>query len=121
MGGTVVRFSSRTGSIDVTVEADNHASRDLLSMLPVELSFEEFAGKEKIAHPPRRIDVTAAEPSSAGPGDLAIYVPWGNLALFYAGERTRVSTDLVHLGTFHATPAELEALEDGPVILTRRV
>lgn len=121
MDGTVVRFSSRTGSIDVTVEADNCASRDLLSMLPLEVSFEDFAGKEKIAHPPRKIDVSTAEPSSAGPGDLAIYVPWGNLALFYAGERTGVSTDLVHLGTFHATAVDLRALEDGPVVLTLAV
>ena len=49
--GTVVRFSARSTSVDVTIGEDNPAVRDFLSMLPLTLTLEEFAGREKIAYP----------------------------------------------------------------------
>jgi hypothetical protein len=110
-----VRFASSAGSIDVTIDEDTPASRDLLSMLPLTLEFEDFAGREKIAYPPRPIRFAGSPPSSVGAGDLGIYTPWGNLAFFYEGERGAPSAQIARLGTFDATRAELEALEEGPV------
>ncbi|GEA79682.1 cyclophilin-like fold protein [Cellulomonas uda] len=112
---TVVRLSSTAGHIDVTLDPSSTAGQDLLSMLPISLTFEDFAGREKIAYPPRTIDVTGEPASSAGAGDLAIYVPWGNLALFYEGERGTPTGDLVRLGHFDATERQLAVLEAGPV------
>ena len=116
--GTVIRFAASGGSIDVRVDQDNPAVRDLLSMLPVTLTFEDFNGLEKIAYPPRDVRTAGSPPSSAGAGDLAIYVPWGDIAFFYEGERGEPSDDIVHLGVFDASREELEALEEGDVTVT---
>ncbi|MEU6643523.1 cyclophilin-like fold protein [Saccharomonospora sp. NPDC046836] len=114
--GTVIRFTAASGGmIDVTIDEDNPAVRDLLTMLPLTLSFEDFAGNEKIAYPLRDIRTAGSPPSSAGTGDLAIYVPWGNIAFFYSGERGTPSADIVHLGVFDASSEQLEALEEGDV------
>ncbi|MDO9398463.1 MAG: cyclophilin-like fold protein, partial [Herbiconiux sp.] len=48
--GTVVRFASDRTSIDVTIGEDSPAVRDFLSLLPLELTVEEFSGAEKIAY-----------------------------------------------------------------------
>jgi hypothetical protein len=113
--GTTVRFESSTGSIDVTITEDNPATRDLLAMLPLTLEFDDFAGREKIAYPPRALRFAGSPPSSAGAGDLAIYTPWGNIAFFYDGERGAPSPQIVRLGTFDATRTELDVLDQGPV------
>jgi hypothetical protein len=113
--GTTIRFTAPDGTIDVTLDEDNPAVRDLLTMLPLTLDFEDFNGVEKIAYPPRDIQTAGSPPSSAGAGDLAIYVPWGDIAFFYAGERGAPSADIVHLGVFDATLDQLQALESGDV------
>jgi hypothetical protein len=113
--GTVLRFSSESGAVDVTIREDNAATRDLLTMVPMTLTFEDFAGREKIAYPPSDIQVAGSPPSSAGAGDLAIYTPWGNLAFFYEGDRGTPSDAIVRIGTFDASSAELAFLEQGPV------
>jgi len=79
------------------------------------LEFEDFSRREKIAYPPRAIRFAGSPAASVGAGDLAIYTPWGNLAFFYEGERGAPSAQIVRLGTFDATRAELEVLEAGPV------
>lgn len=64
---------------------DNPTSQDFLSLLPMQVSFKDFAGEEKIAHLPRRLEAAPSPgPSEAG-GDFTYYRPWGNLAVFYKG------------------------------------
>lgn len=109
--GTVVRFSAPRGAVDMTIDEDNPAVRDLLSMLPMTLTFEDFAGKEKIAYPPRNVQFAGSPPSAAGAGDVAIYTPWGDIAFFYAGERGTPAAQIVHLGRFDASLEQLEQLE----------
>ncbi len=66
--GTVVRFSAGSVSLDVTIGEDNPpATRDFLSMLPLTLTMEEFAGKEKIADLPRPLDYEGGSPGSDPP------------------------------------------------------
>lgn len=121
VGGTITRFTAASGdTVDVTVDQDNLAVRDLLSMLPLALDFDDFAGKEKIAYPPRAIHAAGSPSSRAGAGDLAIYVPWGNLALFHAGERGKASTAIVRSGVFDATGEQLDALKHGDVTVAER-
>lgn len=64
---------------------DNSASRDFLSLLPLALEFGDYAGTEKIAYPPRRLDTSGMPSPHDATGDFAYYAPWGNLAVFYKG------------------------------------
>ena len=76
---------------------DNVSSRELAAMLPLDLTIEDFGGNEKIVHMPRRLQNLVRGPvPDAAPGDLCVYIPWGNLAFFHGSyESTR---DLVRLG-----------------------
>ena len=63
---------------------DNAAARDLMNLLPLELTLEDYASAEKIAYLPRKLDTAGAPPGfQPSSGDLAYYAPWGNLAIFY--------------------------------------
>ncbi len=63
---------------------DSPASRDFLSLLPLTLKVEDYAGREKIAYLPKKLSLDAA-PAGMEPkaGDFTYFAPWGNLALFY--------------------------------------
>lgn len=76
---------------------DNTATRELLTMLPATLVFEDFAGSEKISYLDRTLS-TADKPDSYDPqvGDVALYIPWGNLAVFYGDAGS--SSDLAPMG-----------------------
>lgn len=92
------RIRLRFGNEEVTVTLeDNPASHDLVSMLPLTLTFEDYNGTEKISYPPRKLDTQGA-PSSCDPsaGSFTYYAPWGNLAIFY--HDFRHSNGLVPLG-----------------------
>ncbi|MGE4578772.1 MAG: cyclophilin-like fold protein [Desulfuromonadales bacterium] len=63
---------------------DNATSRDFMSMLPLTLTLKDYAGTEKITDLPRKLSTQGA-PSGSDPsvGDITLYAPWGNLAIFY--------------------------------------
>ncbi|SLN09741.1 hypothetical protein ROJ8625_00077 [Roseivivax jejudonensis] len=75
------------------------AGRDFAAMLPLDLTLSDFHGIEKVADLPRAVDTRDA-PESYTPraGDITIYAPWGNLAIFYKPFRT--ARGLVRLGAF---------------------
>ncbi len=76
---------------------DNPSARDLVSMLPVDLTIEDYSNNEKIAYLPRKLtEQGSGRFGSEAPGDLCYYAPWGNLAFFHAGYR--YSTGLIRLG-----------------------
>ena len=76
---------------------DNPTTRDFISLLPLTLKLEDYAGTEKISQLPKKIS-TKEEPAGADPstGDIAYYSPWGNLAIFY--KDFRYSSGLILLG-----------------------
>jgi hypothetical protein len=78
-----VRFTAGDTSVDVTIGADNATTRDLLSMLPLTVTFEEFNGREKIGYLPRRLNTTGSPGSEPDDNHLIYYVPWGNLGFYY--------------------------------------
>lgn len=91
-----VEFSFSNQVFTVTLY-DKPSSRDFASMLPLELKISDFSNNEKIAHLPRKLTTEGNSPyTEAGPGDVCYYIPWGNLAFFYAGYSP--SRDLVRLG-----------------------
>jgi hypothetical protein len=109
--GTVVRFSAGSTSVEVTIDEDNPAVRDFLSMLPLTLTLEEFAGREKIAYLPRDLEHAGSPGSDPEDGDLIYYIPWGNLGFYYNTAGIGYSDQMIHLGTYEATQEQLEGLE----------
>ncbi|ACZ21956.1 hypothetical protein Sked_20340 [Sanguibacter keddieii DSM 10542] len=116
--GAVVRFSSGQTSIDVTIGEDNPTVRDLLSILPVTTTVEEFAGREKIAYLDRQLDTSGSPGSDPEDGDLIYFTPWGNLGLYYDASGIGYSDQTVHIGTYDASEEELSALEGGDVTIS---
>lgn len=115
--GTVVRFSAGSTAVEVTIDEDNPAVRDFLSMLPLTLTLEEFAGREKIAYLPRELAYTGSPGSDPEDGDLIYYIPWGNLGFYYNTAGIDYSDQTLHLGTYDASLEELEQLEGQDVIV----
>lgn len=85
---------------------DNATTRDLISLLPLDLTIEDFSNNEKLAHLPRRLDETGREPiTDEAPGDLCYFRGWGNLAFFHSGYTYR--DDLILLGQIDGGVAPL--------------
>ena len=71
---------------EVIVEMfDTPASRDFLLLLPLTLEFSDYAGVEKIAYLPQRLNINGTPTPPVATGDFTYYAPWGNLAVFYKG------------------------------------
>ena len=98
---------------------DNATTRDFLSMLPATLTFQDYAGSEKISYLSRSLSTEGA-PSTYDPnvGDLILYAPWGNRAIFYrdAGR----SSGSVPMGSVESGLERLAAMSgDFEVTVTR--
>lgn len=93
--------------------ADNSAARSLLAQLPLTLTFEDFAGAEKISYPPKELDFSdTPDGHTPGKGDVDCFVPWGNLAIFYQEDTGSYSADLVPLGRIIQGIEQLAMQED---------
>ena len=78
-----LRMSFEGGEVLISLY-DTQASRELIAMLPLTLTFEDYAQIEKIARLPEKLS-SGTPPSSSPQGDFTYYAPWGNLAVFYKG------------------------------------
>ncbi|WP_214475654.1 cyclophilin-like fold protein [Mesorhizobium sp. dw_380] len=77
---------------------DNPSARDFFAMLPLDLTIENYAHNEKIAYLPRKLTEEGSGAfGNERPYDLCYFVPWGNLAMFYAEYR---HPGLIRLGRF---------------------
>lgn len=77
---------------------DNPSAQDFYSMLPLDLTIEDFSTNEKIVHLPRKLTEEGSGPfGNEQAYDLCYYKPWGNLALFYADYQ---HPGLIRLGRF---------------------
>lgn len=99
---------------------DNSVARDLVSRLPLTLEFSDYNGTEKIAYLPdgsEDWDLSDA-PSSCTPsaGELTMYSPWGNLAIFYRDFRS--SNGLVPVGSLDDGGIGLFAAQSGTFTVT---
>lgn len=76
---------------------DTPAANALYDMLPLDLTFEDFNGVEKISYLAQELP-TEGEPDGCDPdvGDFCLYAPWGNLSIFY--QDFRYSDSLIMLG-----------------------
>jgi hypothetical protein len=96
----------------IAVLEDSEAARDFVSLLPIEVTLDDYNQTEKVADLPRRLS-TAGAPDGADPvvGDIAYYAPWGNLALYYRD--FAYSRGLVRLGRLQGDAAALGAMRPG--------
>jgi hypothetical protein len=94
---------------------DNPTTRDFVSLLPLTLTLNDYAGTEKVSDLPRRL-ATDDAPEGADPsiGDITYYAPWGNLAIFYRD--FRYAEGLIELGYFESGVETLAETPDGTVI-----
>ena len=76
---------------------DTPAANALYDILPLELTFEDFNGVEKISYPTDELPIEG-ELDGCDPdvGDFCLYAPWENLSIFY--QDFRYSDSLIKLG-----------------------
>ena len=78
--------------------ADNAAARDFISRLPLKVEFEDYNRTEKIFYPSPKLNIDGVKRGCApAPGDITIYAPWGNVAIFY--KSWPQSNDLIKIGS----------------------
>lgn len=80
---------------------NNPTTRDFTSLLPLTLTLTDYNGTEKISDLPKKLSAKGA-PAGYKPsaGDITIYAPWGNLAVFY--KDFSYSSGLIVLGKINS-------------------
>lgn len=88
-------------TITATME-DNAAAKDFLSRLPLEVTLNDYNNiTEKIFYPSPALTTTGVTRGCAPvPGDITIYVPWNNVAIFC--KSWSQSNDLIKIGHIDA-------------------
>lgn len=101
-----------TDQVFTAVLDDSETARDFASLLPIEVTLDDYNRTEKVADLPRRLSTTGA-PDGADPvvGDIAYYAPWGNLAIYYRDFAW--SRGLIRLGRLEGDTSLLAAAEAG--------
>ncbi|MCS2950838.1 cyclophilin-like fold protein [Bacteroides sp. BFG-638] len=80
------------------IMADNAAAQDFVSRLPLEVTLNDYNNTEKIFYPLPKLSIEGVKRGCApAPGDITIYVPWGNVAIFY--KKWSQSSDLILIGS----------------------
>lgn len=109
----IIECDGEVMSVDLE---DNQTVDSLLALLPLELTFRDFANKEKIANLKTRLQLDSKTGMKPTVGDFFLYLPWGNLGFFYDAEGSEHSRDLVRLGTTSQIEG-IRALEGKTAIL----
>ena len=112
-----MRLRCRFADQDFTYRLlDNPTARDLVSLLPLDLTIGDFSTNEKIAHLPRRLDEGGHAPfDGEAPGDLCYFLGWGNLAFFH--DDYTYQGDLIRLGRIEGGVAPLLVRGEFPLRL----
>lgn len=97
-GGTAMRLRLTFADQVFTATLEgNPSSQDLFSMLPLDLTVDDYSTNEKIAYLPRKLtEEGSGRFGNEAVGDLCYYAPWGNLAMFHGPYRW--SRGLIRLG-----------------------
>jgi len=80
-----MKIRMTTGETALTATMlDNATARDFMALMPLTLTLSDYAGTEKVSDLPRKLSTEGA-PAGLDPsvGDITLYAPWGNLAIFY--------------------------------------
>lgn len=96
---TTMKINIKLGDKAVAATMDdNAAARDFVSRLPLTLRLEDFNNTtEKIFYPEPALSLDGVRRGCAPqPGDITIYEPWGNVAIFC--KPWSYSSDLIKIG-----------------------
>lgn len=107
-------------TITATME-DNSAGRDFLSRLPLEVTLNDYNNiTEKIFYPTPALSTEGVTRGcTPAPGDITIYAPWGNVAIFC--KSWSHSNDLIKIGRIDGNGIEaLSVAGDVRVIFERK-
>lgn len=100
-----LRFVFADQDFTATLE-NNPSAHDLVSMLPLDLTIDDYSSNEKIAYLPRKLtEEGSGRFGNEAAGELCYYAPWGNLAMFHGPYRW--SRGLIRLGRLDQGPAPL--------------
>jgi hypothetical protein len=103
-----IRLTVNRQAVTATL-IDTATTRDFISLLPLTLTLEDYAGAEKIRVLPKRLSTEGALPGyNPSVGDIAYYAPWGNLAVFYRD--SGYASGLVMLGKLDNSVAPFTVL-----------
>lgn len=96
------------------------AANALYDLLPLELTFEDFNGIEKISYLSEELP-TDGEPDGCDPdvGDLCLYAPWGNLSIFY--QDFRYSESLIMLGHVDSGMDIVSSMEENTAVVLEKL
>ena len=91
---------------------DNPTTQSLLSQLPATVTFDDYAGSEKIAYFPHDLSVQDA-PDGYDParGNVACYGPWGNLVFYY--QEASYADGIIYMGRVESGLEELASMGAG--------
>jgi hypothetical protein len=94
---------------------DNPTSRDFVSLLPLQVTLDDFAGAEKISTLPKKLTTDDA-PAGSLPsiGKLTYYSPWGNMALFY--KDARYADGLIMLGETESGTDNIASIQSSALV-----
>ena len=94
---------------------DNPSAKDFISLLPLTLTLEDYAGTEKVSTLPKKLSLKDA-PAGCDPsvGDITYYSPWGTLAIFYRD--FGYARGLVRLGRIDSMAQFMKSCGDSCVI-----
>lgn len=114
-----IRFLADGQEIIVALE-DHPAADALYARLPMELSFEDYNGTEKIAYPDEALP-TEGSPNQCNlnVGSFCYYIPWGNFCFFY--QDFRASESLMPLGEVESGLEFLESLDTADTVTVEAV
>ncbi|MCC8023801.1 MAG: hypothetical protein LIP16_00595 [Clostridium sp.] len=109
VGDMQIRLTGGTGDVIISLY-DNVTTQDLVSQLPMALKFEYYNATERITYPPQAL-VTEGTEAGFEPrtGDLALYIPWGNIAVFC--EDFRYSEQLIPIGRIESGQEVFDSLD----------
>ncbi|MFM2482537.1 cyclophilin-like fold protein [Celerinatantimonas sp. YJH-8] len=78
-----IRITAGSTVLTATMN-DSATSRDFISLLPQTLKITDYSSTEKISDLPKKLSTQGAPGGcKAAKGDITLYAPWGNLAIFY--------------------------------------
>ncbi len=79
----VMKVNGKTYNVELL---NTKAAKDFYNLLPLTMKLTDYAGAEKVSELGKKfdLDISDSPKASAGkPGDISLYAPWGNIAIFY--------------------------------------
>ncbi|MDR0761945.1 MAG: hypothetical protein LBF13_02715 [Campylobacteraceae bacterium] len=114
-----IKMTFDSGEVVISL-INNPTAADLLSLLPLTLSVSDFNNAEKIIMLPQTL---AGAKSAVGydskVGDVALYAPWGNLAIFYRD--ASYAAGLLYLGRVESGLDALSKISNNAKIFIEQI